>query len=59
MTEIEGRDGTTIVTTVRLRREQHDRLREIAASEDRSMGWIVRRLIDERIAAHEARPAHS
>jgi predicted DNA-binding protein len=49
----------TVITTIRLRREQHDRLREIAVHEDRSMGSVVRRLIDERIAADEERQPQS
>jgi predicted transcriptional regulator len=53
VTEEETREEPSIVTTVRLRRDQHDRLRELAASEDRSMGWMIRQLVDERIAAHE------
>jgi len=43
----------TVITTIRIRREQHDRLREIAAHEHRSMGGEIRRLIDEHIAAYE------
>jgi hypothetical protein len=45
----------TVITTIRIRRDQHDRLREIAAHEHRSMGGEIRRLIDERIAAYEDR----
>jgi predicted DNA-binding ribbon-helix-helix protein len=43
----------TIVTTVRLRRDAHDRLRQVAADEHRTMSQEIRRLVDEHIAAYE------
>jgi len=50
VTEDDIRDeGPTMVTTVRLGREQHDRLREIAALEHRTMAGEIRRLIYQRI----------
>lgn len=53
MTEDEPREDTeTVITTVRLTREQHDRLRFIAAHQHRSMGGEIRRLIDEHITAY-------
>jgi hypothetical protein len=59
VTEEDIPEPGTVVTTVRIRREQHDRLREIAAHEHRSMGGEIRRLIDERIAAYEDRQPQS
>lgn len=54
MTEDEPREETeTVITTVRLTREQHDRLRLIAAHQHRSMGGEIRRLIDEHIIAYQ------
>jgi len=48
----------SVVTTIRLRREQHDRLREIAAIENRSMGGEIRSLIDRRIREFEPMPEY-
>ena len=56
MTEEDIPEPGTVITTFRLRREQHDRLREIAVREDRSMGSVVRLLIDERIASEDRQP---
>jgi len=53
VTEDDTRDEATMVTTIRLSREQHDRLRIIAAHEHRSMGGEIRRLIDQRIEDFE------
>lgn len=41
-----------IVTSIRLTHEQHDRLREIAASKHRSMAGELRMVIEAHIAAN-------
>jgi predicted DNA-binding protein len=41
-----------IVTSIRLTPEQHDRLREIAASKHRSMAGELRMVIEAHIAAN-------
>ena len=53
MTEDDTRDEATMVTTIRLSREQHDRLRIIAAHEHRTMAGEIRRLIYQRIEDFE------
>lgn len=45
-------DNTEVVTTIRLSRAAHDRLREIAQAEHRSVTQEVRRLVDLRIAEY-------
>lgn len=52
MTEDDSREET-IVTTIRLSRDQHDQLRDIAALEHRSMGGEIRRLISDHISAYQ------
>lgn len=44
-------------TTVRVPRSAHERLRELAAEDHRSLSGEVRRLIFERIAAADDRKA--
>jgi len=51
MTEDEPREDS-VVTTVRLTRDQHDQLREIAAHEHRTMGGTIRLLVEQHISAY-------
>lgn len=51
----DGKDITN--TTVRVPREMHDKLRVIAAREQRSISGEVRRLIEKRIAEAESAEA--
>jgi predicted DNA-binding protein len=49
--------ATEIVTSIRLSPEQHDRLREIAASKHRSMAGELRMVIEAHIEANQSKVA--
>ncbi len=47
------RDPDAVVVSVRIPRALHARIEELAAADQRSVSWMTRRLIEDRVAQVE------